>query len=178
MRQPTIKAPDTMPATPIPETARPRIRANELGAAPHTTEPTSNNSSDAKNTHFTSNSAYSLPNSSWKQHVAMRYDDGYQAMSSSELNSAVILGTAVETMERSWQVVPLLATAAISDNRGRSRHAYQTGAEHGEEQPKEDGGQTKAVRIVGVFPILLGVLGWLVCRGNVCFFRCALWCCV
>lgn len=81
--------------------ALPRIKASELGAVAQTTDPTSNSNSDDKNTHLTSNSAYNFPKRSWKQLVAMRYADGYQAISLSELNSAVILGTAVETIDRS-----------------------------------------------------------------------------
>lgn len=45
---------------------------------------------------------YSLPNMSWKQHVVSKKAEPYQATSSRESNSEVILGMAVEMMERSW----------------------------------------------------------------------------
>lgn len=89
------------PAPPIPEIARPRINASDDGAAPETTDPTSKMSKAAKNTHFMAYSAYSLPKKSWKHVMVIRYEEPYQPMSSRELNSEVILGTAVATMARS-----------------------------------------------------------------------------
>lgn len=36
-----VKAPENIPAAPTPATARPIINAFDVGAAPHTTDPTS-----------------------------------------------------------------------------------------------------------------------------------------
>jgi hypothetical protein len=45
-------APVKMPAEPNPETALPTMKAVELGAAPHTADPTSKRNIPVKKTHF------------------------------------------------------------------------------------------------------------------------------
>jgi len=57
-------APENTPAAPSPATARPTISAFAFGAAPHTTEPTSNKLKAAKYTHFTLKKVYNFPKNS------------------------------------------------------------------------------------------------------------------
>lgn len=97
----TVKAPVKIPADPSPETARPIMRAIELGETAETIEPISNIPSAERNIHLMLNSAYSLPYINWKQQEVRRYDDPYQPTSGRELKSAVILGMAVPRMVRS-----------------------------------------------------------------------------
>jgi hypothetical protein len=47
-----INAPENTPADPIPAMVRPRIKATELGAAPHTAEPTSKRKMAKMKTYF------------------------------------------------------------------------------------------------------------------------------
>ena len=46
-------APEKIPAAPTPAMARPMINASEVGAAPHTVEPTSKMKMAVRNTHLT-----------------------------------------------------------------------------------------------------------------------------
>lgn len=96
-----MNPPERTPAQPIPDMALPRIRAIEFGAAAQITEPTSKSPRAARYTQVTLNSAYSLPKVSWKLHIVSVKAEPYQAMSSRELNSAVILGIAVARMDLS-----------------------------------------------------------------------------
>jgi hypothetical protein len=101
MRAMMIKAPEVIPAQPMPATALPTIRTREDGAAAQTMEPTSKTHRAKRKIHVALYSMYSFPNMSWKQQVVRRNDEPYQATSSRESNSEVILGMAVEMMERS-----------------------------------------------------------------------------
>jgi hypothetical protein len=67
-----INAPENTPADPIPAIVRPRINATELGAAPHTAEPTSKRNIAKMKTYFGEAKVYALPKTSWKEHVVKR----------------------------------------------------------------------------------------------------------
>lgn len=90
-----------MPADPSPATARPMMKATELGAAPQRAEPASNSVMADRNTTLMLKKVYNLPNMSWKAELLSRYALPYQPMSVTEWKSSVICGMAVEMISRS-----------------------------------------------------------------------------
>lgn len=57
-----IKAPEYIPAQPAPAMARPIIKASEVGAAAHTSDPSVKMATADRNTHLTEYKLYNLPN--------------------------------------------------------------------------------------------------------------------
>ena len=60
--QTNVKTPDMIPAQPIPEIARPRTSAAEVGATPAINDPISKMTTETRNTYLTENRWYSFPN--------------------------------------------------------------------------------------------------------------------
>src|SRR4051812_25324648 len=89
------RAPENIPADPTPATARPTIRALDVGAEPHTADPTSKIKMAVKKTVLILKNVYSFPKNSCRAHVVKRYDEPYQPTSLRELKWSVILGIAV-----------------------------------------------------------------------------------
>lgn len=90
-----------IPAPPTPAMARPTISTVEEDAVAQTIEPASKMAIVARYTYFMSSSANNLPIGSWNEHMVSRYADPYQPTSFTELNSDVIAGVAIATMDRS-----------------------------------------------------------------------------
>ena len=90
-----MSAPEKIPAPPIPAIARPIIRATELGLAPQIAEPISKINTAPTKVHFTGSKVYNLPKKSWKLQVVRRKALPYHPMSSTLLNSEVMVGIAV-----------------------------------------------------------------------------------
>lgn len=70
-------APLMRPAPPQPVTARPRMKAVEVGLTAQRTDPDSNMASDARNTNLTLKVLYKRPKMSWKAHRVIRYAEPY-----------------------------------------------------------------------------------------------------
>jgi hypothetical protein len=83
-----------MPAAPIPESALPKMKTGELGAAPQMAEPISKIKMLERRTSLTEYSVYSLPNNSWNAQHVNKYALPYQPTSGRELKSLVISGIA------------------------------------------------------------------------------------
>lgn len=112
-----VYEPAKRPAAPTPHTARPIIRATELGAAPKPTSnlsfqpfqnneevlnlphmrlPSSKNPIEMRYVHFSGKNVYNFPHVACVAAVVTKKAEPYQAMSSRLWNSSVILGMAVE----------------------------------------------------------------------------------
>ena len=107
-------APDMMPADPSPATARPMMKATEVGAAPQMAEPISNSAMAVRKTALMLKKVYSLPYISWKAELVSRYALPYQPMSVTEWKSSVIFGMAVEMMRRSSETRNMLTKMEAS----------------------------------------------------------------
>ena len=68
-----------MPAHPKPDTARPRISTAETGATPPSKDPISKMPIDVRNTYFTENWRYSLPNRNWNAQEVRRLGNNDQS---------------------------------------------------------------------------------------------------
>lgn len=88
--------PERIPEEPSPAIARPKMKAFELGLAPHMAEPTSKRVQARRKTTLALKSLYTLPINKLKLHVVKRYADPYHPMSEIESKSSVIRGMAVE----------------------------------------------------------------------------------
>lgn len=85
-----LTVPAKIPAALTPQIALPTMKAAELGAAPQTTEPTSNRRTLIRRTSFTEKNVYNFPNNSWNEQHVNKYALPYQPTSVRELNSSVI----------------------------------------------------------------------------------------
>ena len=91
------------PPAPSPAILRPKIKAIEFGAAPQIAEPISNSKTAARKVFLTFKKVYILPKTNKKAQLVSRYDVPYQPMSSTEWNSLVICGMAVEMISLSCE---------------------------------------------------------------------------
>jgi hypothetical protein len=127
----TIMVPLKSPLAPMPVIALPIIKVTEDFATPHTMLLTKNTSTYATNTGLWEKLAKKLPARSWQAQMAMRKDEPYQLTSSRELNSVVMVGTAVATMVKSY----IFGLSLPGSIRSTALIPFQLGALKGKGRP-------------------------------------------
>lgn len=94
----TTKLPVRIPALPSPAIDRPIMRVMELGAIPQIKDPTKNIPRDMRYDHFILKSMKMRPYNGWNADAVRRYEEPYHPMSSGELNSLVMKGIALNSV--------------------------------------------------------------------------------
>lgn len=92
-----MRAPEKIPAAPVPCTARPVMNTLEFGDVAQMIEPAPKMAIQMQNTVLNGKHIYSRPYDGWRAICETLYATPYQDILSSWWNSLVILGTAVAT---------------------------------------------------------------------------------